>query len=73
MHALAPEVPADLRGVGGVQPDADLRGEPVLLAVVGETALDGHGAGHGGVRRVEADEEPVAGGHHLLALMGGKQ
>ena len=59
MNPLAAEALPDLGGAGCVQPDADLRRESVLLAVVGESALDGDGARDRRVGAVEADEEAV--------------
>src|SRR5918992_1805996 len=56
-----------------MQPDPDLRSKARLLAVRRESALDGDGAGDRGFWIVEANEETVARGDHLLAMVGGEQ
>ena len=70
VDALAVEVAADLRGIGGMEADPDLGREALCRAVLRESPLDRDRRLHRKVRRVEADEEPVAGRGDLLAAVG---
>ena len=70
MDALAVEVAADLRRIGGMEPDPDLGREALRRALLREPPLDRDRRRHREVRRVEADEEAVAGRGDLLAALG---
>src|SRR6188508_2292768 len=72
MDALAMEIAADLRRIGGMQADPDLWREALGRAVLGQAPLDRDRRRDGKVRRVEADEESVAGRGDLFAVVGGE-
>src|SRR5205085_9690696 len=73
VDALAREILADLRGAGGVEPDPDLGRESGRAAMLGQAALDRDGTPERLVRRVEPDEEAVAGRDDLFSLELGEQ
>jgi hypothetical protein len=70
VDTLAGEVATDLGGARGVHSDPDRRAESLRLALLRQAALNRDGAGDGLLGRVESDEEPVARGRDLLALVG---
>src|SRR4051812_24305062 len=70
VDAPAVEVTAHPGRVGGVEPDPDLRREPLGHAMLSEPPLDGDRGRHRQIRRVEAHEEAVARRRDLLALVG---
>src|SRR4051794_25253847 len=70
VDALATEVPGDLRRIGRVKSDPQLRCEALARPMLGEPALDCDRRGHGEFRGIEADEEAVACRRDLLAGMG---
>jgi len=55
--------------LAGMEPDADVGGEPARSAMLGKCALDGDGTSNCGVGIVERHEEPVASMVNLGAFM----